>query len=87
MLEFDTSIFGFELPVGLCVAGISVVAPGGDFSDESLFVGNAAVEALRRKDAEFGFRQIEPAAVLWRVVPFESLDQPPGLGGRESFIK
>ena len=48
MLKFDASIFGGELPVGLGVVGIAVVLPGGDFVDEVLFVGNAAIEALRR---------------------------------------
>jgi hypothetical protein len=45
-LKFDASIFGRELPVGLGVVGIAVVLPGGDFVDEDLFVGNAAIEAL-----------------------------------------
>ena len=48
MLKFDASIFGGELPVGLCVVGIAVALPGGDFVDEDLFVGNAAIEALGR---------------------------------------
>src|SRR5258708_37942879 len=61
--------------------------PGLDFVDEDLFVGDAAVEGLRRKDAEFGLREIEPAAVFWRVVPFEALDQAAGFWGRERFIK
>ena len=43
MLKFDASIFGGELPVGLGVVGITVVLPGGDFVDEDLFVGNAAI--------------------------------------------
>jgi len=36
------------LPVGLGVVGIAVVFPGGDFPDEDLLVGNAAIEALGR---------------------------------------
>ena len=46
MLKFNASIFGGELPVGLGVVGIAVVLPGG--VDEDLFVGNTAIEALRR---------------------------------------
>jgi hypothetical protein len=57
MLEFDTFIWGSELPVGLGVVGIAVVLPGGDFIDEGLFVGHAAVEALGRQDAELGLRR------------------------------
>ena len=58
--------------------GIAVALPGGDLLDEGLLVGDAAIEALGRKDAKLGFRQIEPTAVLRCVVPFEPLDQPSG---------
>src|SRR5258706_16380751 len=85
--EFDTCIWGCEVPIGLCVAGIAVVQPSVDFLDEGLFVGNAAVEALGRLDAEFRLRQIEPTTVLWRVVPFEALDQPPGFCCRKGFVE
>ncbi len=61
--------------------------PGGDLVSEDLLIGDAAVEALGRQDAEFQLRQIEPAAVLWRVMPFEPLDQPPGFGGREGLVE
>ena len=87
MLEFGTSIGCCEVPVGLGFVGVAVVLPGGDFLDEGLLVGDPAVEALGRQDAEFGFRQIEPAAVLWGVVPFEALDQAPGFGGRKGFVE
>ena len=87
MLEFDTSVFGGEVPICLGVTDIAVVLPGGDFVDERLFVGNAAVEALGGKDAKLGFRQIEPTAVLRRIVPFETLDQSSGFGRRESLVK
>ena len=46
MFEFDTCIGGCEVPVGLGVVDIAIVLPGGDFLDEGLFVGDAAVEAL-----------------------------------------
>ena len=48
MLKFDASTFGGELPVDLGVVGIAVMLPGGNFVDEDLFVGNTAIEALRR---------------------------------------
>jgi hypothetical protein len=87
VLEFDASVWGCEVPVGFGVACIAVAFPGGDFVDEGWFVGNTAVEALGGQDAEFGFRQIEPTAVLWRVVPLEPFDQPSRLGGRKSLIQ
>jgi len=67
--------------------GVAFVLPGGDFVDAGLFVGDAAVEALRGEDAEFGFRQIGPTAMLRRLMPFEALDQPSRLGRREGLVK
>src|SRR5260370_29105133 len=87
VLEFDTCIGGCEVPVGLGAVGIAIVLPGGDFLDEGLLVGNPAVEALGGQDTEFGLRQIKPTAMLWSVVPFEALDQPPGFEGRKSFVE
>ena len=87
MLEFDASFGRCEVPAGLGVIGISLLLPGGDFVDEGLFVGDAAIEALRGQDAEFGLRQIEPTAVLWSVMPFEAFDQPPGFGGRKGLVE
>ena len=75
-MSLNSSGLGCELPVCLCVIGISVVFPSGDFLDEGLFVWDAAIETLSGEDTEFGFREIEPTAVLRRVVPFEALDQP-----------
>jgi len=44
MVKFDTGIFCLEVPIGFGVAAIAVVLPSGDFRDESLPVGDAAVE-------------------------------------------
>ena len=75
------------MPVGLGVVGVAVCLPCGDFLDEGLLVGNPAVEALGGQDTEFGLRQIKPTAMLWRVVPFETFDQPPGFGGRKGLVE
>jgi hypothetical protein len=48
MVKFDACVGCCELPTGFGVGGIAVVLPGGDFVDEGLFVGDAAVEALGR---------------------------------------
>ena len=63
------------------MVGIAVVLPCGDFIDERLFVGNPAVEALGRQDAEFGLRQIQPTSVLWSVVPLCAAEN---YGGRSN---
>ena len=67
--------------------GISVVFPSGDFLDEGPFVWDAAIKTLSGEDTELGIREIEPTAVLRRVVPFEALDQPSGFGGRKGFVE
>ena len=69
MFEFDACVGRGELPIGFGVIGISFVLPICYFVDESLFVWDAAIEALRRKDTEFGLGHIEPASVLWSIVP------------------
>jgi hypothetical protein len=48
-----------------------------------LLVGDAAVEALRGQDAEFGFGEIKPTAVLGGVVSFETFDRAASFDGRE----
>ena len=73
--------------VCLCVIGISVVFPSGDFLDEGLFVWDAAIETLSGEDTEFGFSHVQPTAVLWRVVPFEPLNQAAGLGSGKGFVE
>ena len=60
MLEFNAGVAGGELPIGLGVVGVSIVLPSCDFVDEGLFVRDTPIEALGRKDAELGFRHIEP---------------------------
>jgi hypothetical protein len=47
------------------VIGISVVFPSNDSVDESVFVGEVAIETLSKEDLEFGFRQMVPTALLW----------------------
>jgi hypothetical protein len=48
VLEFEASVWGREAPIGLGVIGGAVLLPGGDFLEEDLFVGDAAIEALGR---------------------------------------
>jgi hypothetical protein len=46
MLEFNASIIGRELPIGLGVVFVTVSLPGSDFGLKLLPVGNALAEAL-----------------------------------------
>jgi len=87
VLEFDAGVCGRKVPVGLGMLGVAVAFPGGDFVNQRLLVGNAAVEALRGQDAEFGFGEVEPTAVLGSVVPFEALREAAGFGGRKRLVQ
>ena len=81
MLKFDAGVCGCKVPVGLGMFGVAVVFLGGDFVNQRRFVGNAAVEALRGQDAEFGFGEVKPTAMLGSVVPPEKLRRAkPGSG-------
>ena len=75
------------MPVGFGVALVAVVLPCGDFAGEDLLVGDVAIQTLRGENAEFGFGQVEPTAVLGRVVPFEALDEPARLGRGKGLIE
>src|SRR5260370_30440452 len=86
-LQLDAGVGGFELPVGLGVVLIAVVLPCGDFVGEDLLVGDAAIQTLRRDNAEFGFGHVEPTAVLGGVMPFEALDEPARLGRGKGLLE
>ncbi len=78
MFEFDTSRFGCEVPVGFGLVAVTVALLRCDFCEESLAVGNTAVETLRGQSIEFGFRQIKPTAVSPGCDAIRSV--PPGGG-------
>ena len=57
---------------GFGVVRVAVALPCGDFVGEDLLVSDAAIQTLRRENAEFGFGQVEPTAVLGGVMPIEA---------------
>jgi len=64
MFEFDARVVGSELPICFGVVFVSIGFPRGDLLDERGSVRNAAVEALRRENAEFGFGERASCRVL-----------------------
>jgi hypothetical protein len=76
MLEFDTGIFGCELPIGLGVVEVPIAFPGGDLVDEGFDIGDATIEALCDDSTPSSdSAQIEPTAVFRGVMPVETLNQ------------
>ena len=85
--EFDAGVVGCEVPACLGVVLVAIGLPGSDLLDELWFVGDAAVETLGGEDAEFGFRQVEPAAMFGSVVELETFGEPSCFRGGEGFIE
>ena len=85
--QLTAGIGGGELPIGLCVVLVSAGFPGSHFLGRGLLVGNTPIKALTRQDAEFGFSQIKPTAVLGSVVPLEPLHQSTGLWCGECLVE
>src|SRR3974390_3347910 len=79
--QFDAGVLGRELPVGFGVMVVSMALPGRGFFLEGLFVGDAAAQALGGENGEFGLGHVEPASVLWRVMPFAPVDEAARFGG------
>src|SRR5262249_61782574 len=86
-LELDAGVNGCKAPVRFDVMSVALAEPSGDLAFEAAPVGDAPIKTLGGQDSELGFGHIEPATVLGRVVPFETLDETPRLSGRECLIK
>ena len=69
------------------VAVVSVALPGRDFLFEGFLVGDAAAQALGGQNGKFGLGHVEPAAVLWRVMPFKPVDEAARFGGGEGGVQ
>ena len=61
--------------------------PGTGFAAELLAVWNAPRQALPGHDADLDSGEVQPAAVLRRVVDFPALRDPPGLGRFERLME
>ena len=87
MFELDAGGVGCEVPVCLGISAVAMLDPGCDLLGEGLLVGDAPIEALRGQDGQLGFGEIEPGAMLGRVMPFEPFDQATGFGSGEGLIE
>jgi hypothetical protein len=53
MLQFCSSVIGFELPIDLGLLTVSLFLPGGGFVRKRLFVGNSSGKTLARQNVQF----------------------------------
>ena len=63
------------MPVDLGLAVVSIPFPRCDLAAHRLEVGDASIQALPAQCAQLDFCNVEPAAVLGRVVDFQALGQ------------
>lgn len=71
MLQLDAGIDGSKLPIDRGVPSVAIVQPCINLRPHGLLIGNATVEGPPAQDAEFNFRNVEPAAVLGCVVDLD----------------
>ena len=72
MAHFGASFVGCEYPIDAGAGGVSLLLPCGDFADEAFGVVDSAVEALAAQHAD---------------LDLDSVQDEPGLGGREGLIE
>ena len=79
MLELRARLVVGELPVDAGLRGIPLIGPGLRLASEGVDIWDPTAQALLGEDAQFDFGHVEPAAVLWRVVDFQPLQQAPAI--------
>src|SRR5207249_2799249 len=83
LLEVNAGVLRGELPVDVCVGGVSRNLPGPHFPTKGGWIHNPAAEALNGQDAELDLGYVQPASVLGRVVNLELLRNPARLFRRK----
>ena len=84
-MELDPGVGGVKAP-RYRAAGLGGL-PGNDEQAERVDVGDALVEALDREPRQEDFCNVQPAAVLWRVVDLEAEREATCLCGREGLVE
>ena len=57
------------------------------FAEEALWIVDSAIRALAAEHADLDLDHVEPAGMLGGVVEFQTLQNPPSLGGRKGLIE
>ncbi len=81
MTEFDAGVVRGELPVDLPLIIVGRGLPGSKLGVQDVEVVDAAVEALPGQPGEFDLGDVQPGAVLGRVVDLQPLGEGAGLTG------
>ena len=86
-MQLDTRICCGKAPAN---AGLGVIAaglPGCDLTFEDFRVGDPAVQALPAQGAQLDLGDVEPRAMLGRVVDLQLVGQALGLGRLEGLVE
>src|SRR5438105_3539449 len=86
-VELDSRVGGGELPADDRGLTTTLNVPGVQFTPQARFVGDSAVQALPRKNAQFDFGDVEPTAVARGVNDLQPRGQSMSLGGGEGRVQ
>ena len=73
--HFQIGVLPRERPLDTSLLGVSAPLPCIDFTGEGVTVGQAPIQALAIKDANFDFRHVQPTGVLRGVVKDDATQQ------------
>jgi len=85
--QLDPGILCCESPPHSRLRPIAMALPSSDFVPQHRHFVDPTVEALPRKNTQFGLRHIQPTAMLGRIVDLQSLPQSPRLHGGKGFVQ
>lgn len=71
--EFDAGVLGCELPLDLRSGGVAPLLPACDLALQGVRMGDAARQALTRKDAQLDLSLVQPGAVLRCVMDLKAV--------------
>ena len=74
-MQFDTGVCCGKAPANAGLGVISASLPGFDLAFEDFGVGDALVEALPAQGAQLDLGDVEPRAMLGRVVDLQPVGQ------------
>ena len=86
-MQYGSGVLGVELPVDGGPGGVAFRNQGLDFPPQCRLVGESLPEAGAGQYAELDLRQVQPTAVLGRVVKLQPFGNPPRLGRRECLVQ
>ena len=85
--QFDAGVVGCELPVDVIRSAVPLALPSSNLLRQTAPVIDSAGEALPPQHAEFAFGDVQPTAMLGRVVDLQTLREPPGFLRRKRFVE